>query len=224
MNLSSIVPEAGGDHEKASRWILESPSVCAHDHVFSRKLLDRFANARGSIFAVMSGDVWPNDLLVRSDTVRFSHPAEWPEDERPVVRLSIVMREYLQSSADAVVVCENGAANARTFIDRQTEDPPPVSCFGDEVFHIVTPDVTDLDAIENAIGSRHHWQTGVCSRCQEPPKSDIDDAWFLDEIVDHTAHIFVPAFDGGGYLIWSPEVRDSGRRLSRARPGGGSRG
>jgi hypothetical protein len=26
----------------------------------------------------------------------------------------------------------------------------------------------------------------------------------LDEIVENTQHVFVPAFDGSGYLIWSP--------------------
>lgn len=60
--------------------------------------------------------------------------------------------------------------------------------------------------IEAAIVASHHWQTGVCSSCAKVPKDDILDELFLDEIVEDTEHIFIPAFDGSGYLIWSPEL------------------
>jgi hypothetical protein len=80
-----------------------------------------------------------------------------------------------------------------------------VACYGDnEVYHIVTPAITDPDLVEAAVVASHHWQTGVCSACAAVPDGDIPDEAFLDGIVDNTRHIFIPAFDGSGYLIWDP--------------------
>jgi hypothetical protein len=58
--------------------------------------------------------------------------------------------------------------------------------------------------IEAAVATRHQWQTNVCSACISVPEGDIPDEAFLDEIVQNTEHIFMPAFDGSGYIIWSP--------------------
>src|SRR5207302_1919864 len=129
-------------------------------------------------------------------------PGEYLSGERPTERLVAFIAEYLQTAKNAAVVCENWGTNRKIFVNWPWGEPPPVSCFGEnEIYHIVTPDVSDPEEIENAIVPRHQWQTGVCSRCKQVPKGDIPDVAFLDEIVENTKHVFVPAFDGSGYLI-----------------------
>jgi hypothetical protein len=128
--------------------------------------------------------------------------------ERPVAHLVAFVQDYLRSNESSIVVCENWAWE-RKHIALQPWPPPRLSCYGDhEVFHIVTPEMSDPEQVEAAVVDRHYWQTGVCSACAHVPEGDIPDEAFLDEIVRNTKHIFIPAFDMGGYLIWSPTVSE----------------
>ncbi|MCC7084421.1 MAG: hypothetical protein IT427_05385 [Pirellulales bacterium] len=77
--------------------------------------------------------------------------------------------------------------------------------YGDnEVYHIVTLDVSDPEKIEAAVAASHHWQTGICTSCNKVPDEDIPNEGWFDEVVRKTEHIFIPTFEGSGYLIWSP--------------------
>jgi hypothetical protein len=197
------------DDKKAKEHLVESLSVSGHSHLLSRKILDRFSRTVGRAFVIV-GDWYP---IHQMETYDYTIPAPagttpFLEGDRPTERLVAFVRSYLQTTSNALVVCENWSAT-RQDVAKWPWPPPRVACFGDdEVYHIVTPKISDPEMIEAAVVPRHHWQTGVCSLCEHVPSADIPDEVFLDKIADNTKHIFIPAFDGSGYLIWSPVKRD----------------
>ena len=202
--MRSTFVELGGGDQKAKDHLLESLAICAH-HSLSKKLLERFSNATGPMFAI-GADWIPLDRLIKYEHGWTPPKGSPPYDagDLPRDRLVGFVQKHLQSSRDAIVVCENFGAERR-HIAKWPWPPPRIACFGDdEVYHLVTPDITDPDLIEAAVVSRHHWQTGVCSSCARVPEEDIPNEEFLDEIVENTKHIFVPAFDDSGYIIWTP--------------------
>lgn len=133
----------------------------------------------------------------------FTHPGAI-RPSQPLVTLS---EAYLQTAPDAIVVCENLVANRATYANMPSEYLPPISCFGDdEVYHLLQRKHIGLDAVEDSIRmSQAHWGIGVCSRCDHVPEGDIPGEAFFDAIVSNTKYVFMPAFDGDGFLIWSPK-------------------
>ena len=118
------------------------------------------------------------------------------------------IQEHLHASKDAAVVCENPFTTRKDLVERSPELLPwesRVQFYGEEVYHIVTSENTDFDSIESAVReSSHHWATGVCSFCKDVPRGDIDSETFFDTIAANTSHIFTPALDGEGFMVWSP--------------------
>jgi hypothetical protein len=208
MGLKSKLVDLGAADKKAKAHILESLSICAHDHVLSRKLLERFSTASGSVIAIVSDWFDLDELASYREYPNLPTPEGEPEPgERPVERLVAFVVEYMRKAKDAVVICENFGAS-RQDIAHWPWPPPRVACYGDdEVYHVLTPEITDPDQIEAAVSPRHHWQTGVCSACSVPPEGNIPDEGPLDEIVMNTVHLFVAAFDNTGFLVWSPQTR-----------------
>lgn len=203
--MKALFHELGEHDEKAKRHFAESLAVCAQDHLLSRKLLNRLSNSTGPMYAIV-GHWFDLATLTTYDYTVLAPSGTSPiaDGERARDRLVAFIREYLLTTQGAAVISENWGAEQH-HIEKWAWRPPRVACFGDnEVYHILTPDITDPEMIEAAIVARHHWQTGVCFTCSIVPAGDIPDESFLDEIVDHTRHLFIPAFDGSGYLIWSP--------------------
>lgn len=204
--LKSMVVELGCDDKKAKEHFLDSLSICSHDHILSRKLLHHFAAASGPMLAVI-GD-WFD--LAQMEAYDYTIPApqgQYANGDRPSELLVSFVQKYLQATPNGVVICENWGANRKTYENWQWGPAPPVSCFGDnEVYHILTPQTTDPETIEDTIRAAHQWQTNVCSQCAHVPEGDIPNEAFLDEIVQNAKYIFIPAFDGSGYLIWSPAI------------------
>lgn len=67
----------------------------------------------------------------------------------------------------------------------------------------------DLELIDSTVRyANHHWFTGICSLSNEFPQDEINSAAYFDEVVANTKHIFVPALDDEGYIVWSPELPD----------------
>ena len=76
---------------------------------------------------------------------------------------------------------------------------------GEDVYHILMSADDNYDAIECAIReSTHHWGMGVCTLHEGVQPTEPLSKAVIDEIVADTVHIFTPALDGEGYLIWSP--------------------
>ena len=190
-------------NENARNFILESLEVCAYNHALSKKLLSRLSSATGPMYAIV-GERIKADLLEAHD-FSTAPPDGEETGKRPVEILVSIIGDYLGTTQDAVVLCENWAAR-RDDIAKWPWPPPRVACYGDsEVYHVLTREITDPELIEAAIAPSHHWQTGVCSSCVHVPDGDISDEGFLDEIVRNMRLLFLPAFDGSGYLLWSPK-------------------
>ncbi len=193
--------ELGPDDKKGIEFFSNSLSVCAHDHILSKKLLNRFATMDGTIMAISPPWLDLDQLEAygrgsQGPTGDVYEVGYYPQD-----LLVTFVHGYLQANKNRVVVCENWCWQ-RKHIALQPWPPPRLACYGeDEVFHLLTPDVTDPEQIEAGVINRHHWQTGICTSCVQVPEGDIPNETFLDEIVQNTLHIFIPAFDGDGYLI-----------------------
>jgi hypothetical protein len=208
--MKSTLVALGGNDEKARSHIIESLSVCANDDLLSRKIIGRFSMAVGPIYAII-GDWLQLDQMSAYDYMIPAPEGSPPfsAGDRPTERLVGFVKDYLRANKAAIVLCENWAAARKdvTELAKWPYQPPRIAFYGDqELYHAVTPEMTAPASIEDSIVPRHHWQTGVCSSCEQVPDGDIPNEGFLDKIVSNTKHIFIPAFDGSGYLIWSPVV------------------
>src|SRR5262245_4118656 len=155
MGSPSII-ELGSDDKKANAMILDSMSICAHDHVPSRKLLDRVSTASGPMFAIV-GDWIDLDQLASYDDYMAAPAGEVASGERTTERLVAFVGKYSRTIKDALVLCENWGAE-RKHVANWPWPPPRVAYYGDnEVYHILTPDITDPELIEAAVAPRHHW-------------------------------------------------------------------
>jgi hypothetical protein len=209
-SFKSLFIQLPSNDNKAREHILASLSICAHDHILSAKLLEHFRKASGTFHAII-GDWYNLDQMPSYDRAVEPPPGSYLPGYYPQDLLVKFVSDYLQGNEKAVVVSENWGAK-REHVARWVLSRPRVVYFGnDEVYHIVTPDVTDPDLIEASIIEAHHWQTNVCSSCRHLPEGDSVDESFLDEITHNAKHIFVPAFDLTGYLIWSPVARQDMR-------------
>jgi hypothetical protein len=200
--MKALLIELGATDKRALKFMSDSLSLCAHDHILSRKLLNRFSAMNGSMIAIIPPWLDLHQLETYHRGPQGLSGDTYEDGYFPQDLLVAFIRDYLRENGNRVVVCENWAWR-REHIALQPWPPPRLACYGDnEVFHLLTPDIKDPDQIESAVISRHHWQTGICTECARVPEADIPDEAFLDEIVQNTSHIFIPAFDGTGYLIW----------------------
>ncbi|MGA2035489.1 MAG: hypothetical protein ABSG68_24840 [Thermoguttaceae bacterium] len=205
----------GNNNAKAKKHVLDNLSMGACSHTLSRKLLSRFSEADGSmlLIAFESLDLGADCLYEYAtygggkrlkDLPGFA-AVTWMDSPR--WGLVPFVDKHLLKSREAVVLCENWAATREAVAHSPREST--VLLYGDEVYHVLTgEDAASPDAIECALReSEHHWATGLCSFCRGVPPGEIASEAFFDVVVANAAHIFTPALDGGGYLIWSPEQK-----------------
>lgn len=213
----------GENDPRAKAQVFENLEMGAYEHTLSKKLLERFSVAGGEMRAIAfeSLDLNYPYLYKYSSYVGGKSAADAigtepvPWTDFPIWGLIEFLEKWLYSSKNAVVVCENLAARRKHLASSPRESR--TVCYGDEVYHILTSaDAASRDAIECALReSEHHWATGVCSRHTSIPERNIQSEAFFDAIVANTAHIFTPALDGEGYLIWSPTVLTANPSESR---------
>ncbi len=196
--------------QKAWDWIAENFSICSNDHVLSSKLWERFATYKGPVFALKLDTVDLDQLIYYMHT--WSPPGDtstihdFPVEDWPITQLSKFVIDHLQKSDDAVVVCENANATRKMYDNWRWGALPPYWCYGEnEVYHILTPADIGTNTFKKITRQAFvNWGVGVCATCDRIPENSITDASFFDEIVRSTSHIFLPAFDGDGFLIWTP--------------------
>lgn len=197
--------------------ILQNLATCAQEHTLSKKLLAHFAESRGPL------------LMIAFESIDLDYPylyqyatynggksdASTGEAlsyfDSPIFGLIEFIQTWLGTSCDAAVLCENWLATreeaTRGVADGSWESRP--LCFGaNQVYHVLTnDDCGNGDAIEATLReSQYYWAVGVCSRCADLPRGEIPSEAFFDEIVASTEHIFVPALDEEGFLVWSPRL------------------
>ncbi|HTU26761.1 MAG TPA: hypothetical protein VMF30_15240 [Pirellulales bacterium] len=203
--------ELGANDEKARGEIRRHLELGACNHTLSRKLLDRFSTAGGPVAALIPP--WVNLSQIAGynvGSVAPPHsPAYYAPGESPRDLLVEFVLAYLQTAADAVVVCENSGAARETLKIWTWSQPPRASSLGDdEIYYILQSSHADPEMIDAALSdSLGHWTAAACSSSGEIPNGDMPDDSFLDLIVENTEHILLSAFDDDGYLIWSPTVR-----------------
>lgn len=212
---------------KAKRQVLKNMEMVVPEHTLSKKLLQRFSEASGPmlLIAFESLDL-DADCLYEYATYcggKYNLPGSesisWMDG--PMWGLIPFLDKYLLKSKEAIVLCENWAATRKAVVDFPRESQ--ILLFGDEVYHILTSEnAGSPDSIECTIReSEHHWATGVCSLYTELPQDDIQSEAFFDAIVMNTTHIFTPALDGEGYLVWSPIIpANSGKFGGQGKFGG----
>ena len=120
------------------------------------------------------------------------------------------LSEHLNGSVKGTVVMQNALWQRST---PHWDDParlayslPTHHAFcKDEVYHVLTQQDTDWELMEETIREAEtHWLAGVCADDMTIPNDNELSEEFLDELVRKTRHIFVSAFDGEGYLVWTP--------------------
>lgn len=159
------------------------------------------------------------DLLENYDLVNDwpQHGEQYEDGWSPLELLIAFIQNYLKEDRTNVVICENWGWR-REHIPRLVFPPPRIACFGDnEIYHLLTPDISGHEEIDAAVRDRHHWQTGICTTCERVPEGDIPNEQLLDEFVENTVHVFIPAFDATGYLIWTREGKGDGGSASKSR-------
>ena len=203
MSATAIIELEESD-AKARHHILQSLEVCAHNHYLSRMLLARLSAASGPILAIV-GD-WIK--LDRTDDI--DHTILPPKNQLPFVdglspdqRLVAFVEDYLCSIEYGVVICENWGWKP-SHVKLQLWPPKRIYYLNDDVYHVLEHGEADVDTIERAVIPRHHWQTNLCTKYDKLPDGDALSAQVVDGLVRDARHVIVPAFDGSGYLIWSP--------------------
>jgi hypothetical protein len=202
------------DDPRAKKHVLANLSMGAHKHTLTKKLLSHFSEASGAMVAIAfesldlekdylyeygtyQGGKGLNDVLRGQDI---------PQRDCPIGGLIILLEKYLRSSRESVVLCENWIATREDLTVWRPRESR-ILLYGEEVYHVLTSEDASFEAIETTIReSEHHWATGVCCLCERVPQRDIPSEAFFDAIVANTAHIFTPALDEEGYLIWSPTL------------------
>jgi len=202
--MKTAILRLGKTDEKAKKHILASLDICAFQHVLSRKLFSQFQAATGDVIAIV-GDWYNLKQMPDYDHYIPAPSSDLPfmEGDRPRDQLISFVKTFLEVTHHGIVVSENWGWN-REDVQKQLWPPERVSFFNDEVYHVLTPDMVNYDAIDRAVAPRHHWQTTVCARSEIIPGHEIAGSGFFDRLVRELNHLIVPAFNCSGYLIWSP--------------------
>lgn len=203
---------------RARAHVLKNLSVGAAEHCLTKKLLKQFRDATGAIIAIAfeSLDV-DTEHFVANPTYgggkrTIDESVAWAD--APIWGLVKFVDRWLQQSADAAVISENFFATRQSVTLHPRESR--TAFYGDQVYHILSnADAGQEPLIECALReSEHHLGAGVCTLCKTLPQTEIKSEDFFDEIVGHTAHIFTPAFDNAGYLVWSPGAAQTGEETT----------
>jgi hypothetical protein len=207
-------PIPAGD-AAARTHIFKNLATGAREHMLSKKLLAHFADAHGPMLLIAFESIdldypylyeYASYRGGQSDPVG-AEPFSWTDSPR--WGLVEFLDTWLRTSDNAVVLCENWLATreeaTRGVTDSSWESR--IVCFGaNEVYHVLAnEDRGNGAAIEATLRESHyHWTTSICARCADLPRGDIPSEVFFDDIVARTEHIFVPALDEEGFLVWSP--------------------
>lgn len=208
-DMKSQIIELPLDDTESVDHVFKTLTVCGHDHVFSRMLVQHFGNVPGSVNAITPD--WLD--LSKPGVYQYGHaypdglPSSYEAGRSPLDVLVAFVRQYLLGTDDALVLSEIWGWNRRD-MDSLPWKPARILTIGDEnVYGVLSSSDSNADSetIEASISPRGHWQTSACSNYKGVLPDELEDRSTLATIVHATKHLFVPAFDGNGYLIWTPK-------------------
>lgn len=202
------------DDPRAKKRIVDEISVGASEHTLAKKLLPRVSEESGGTLLIAFDNLdadadWLYEYGTYGGGKRWFDAAgtqQLPQMDCPIGGLILFVGNYLRTSEEAVVLCQNYCSLRARAAPRESR----VVSYGEETYHLLTRTDANVESIECAIReSSSHWVTGVCSQFAEVPESFIESEAFFDAIVAETKHVFTSALDGEGYLIWSPKTSTS---------------
>ncbi len=124
--------------------------------------------------------------------------------DSPRAGLAQFVKNYLDSSKDAVAVSDFGAVRGNAHHWQFGE--VRVGYFGDEAYPLLTQ-TANVEAVERGSMVNGKFEIGVCSRIDCVPDGDQFDLAFFESLANGADHIFGEAFDGDGFFIWTPNPR-----------------
>lgn len=191
--------------KKARDHIVDSLEVSSFEHYLSSLMLDKYLKNCGDTIAVV-GEWYDLHALQHYDEyVPVPCGSSIDLRDRPIERVISFVKTFLDLTPDGVVVSENWGWNS-SVLKNQAWPPIRVGFYEETVYHLLTCEMTGRDCIERAIIPRHHWQPTICARCKRLPNGECLSKDFFNELIGSFCHLIIPAFDGGGYLIWTLEI------------------
>jgi hypothetical protein len=205
-------PLSDGD-PKAKKQFFENFRMSSQKHVLTKALSERFSGAIGPIFAIAHEALDLDKITDYRWAGTYAGGKQWYEaagtytiavGNRSIDGLVQFLRAFLQSSEDAIVLCDNWSDERNALVHRTVALESHLLFHGQDIYHVLIRKDTNPDFIEQTIREADNtWLTGVCSICKEVPQGEILSEAFFDEIVANAVHIFVPALDGEGFLVWT---------------------
>ena len=148
---------------KAKIQVLKNMEMGAHEHSLSKKLLHRFSEARGPmlLIALESLDL-DADCLYEYGTYcgGMGELPGWesiPWTDFPRWGLIHFINDFLHTSKDAVVICENWIDTQRKYSTEWRPRESRVLFYQEDVYHVLTSMDTDPNLIECTTSVRTFW-------------------------------------------------------------------
>jgi len=183
-------------------------------HILSQKLLFRLHDRTGKFFAI----AYENIALDRvTDFKRGAFYADPTLDgllgmcpyppytiSHPLDGLADFIAEFLAKSDNNIAVLENSLQ--KPSFNWTIDAKRCVQIVGEGMYHVLTRQ-NDLRTIKTAIvdADTGNWLVGVLARDTEFFDGSSLTAEILGEIAMKAQHLFVSAFDGQGFLVWTPD-------------------
>jgi hypothetical protein len=205
--------------KRAKKHILDCLEVGATGHTLPKKLHSRFTLAEGPILAIafegmevdkVTGYQYAQYHFGRG-ILEISHSGDVCIESWPIEGLRDSLFNYLCSATQRLVIIDDWHAKRSDWwqqpeVRAEWNVESKRAFFNEEVMYYLAPvdDKCEIDddTIRSASG---RWNTGVCVDGILIPPAESWSESFLNEIVAKTEQIFVPAFDGEGFLIWTPD-------------------
>ena len=179
-------------------------SCVSRGHSLSQALLRSAALSSGSTFACV------REGADRARLTDFEHGGIVPPGQKPAssadgALVSLVMSDLL--AARRICVMEDGLAKPSDPWLRKIGTGQYF--LGDDVFHFMVSGRTDEGRILQALRAAKSPPVFVGAICAIGPQVDLPPAGpvtrdLLDALVSAVVKIFVGAYDGEGYVVWSP--------------------
>jgi hypothetical protein len=186
-------------------------------NVLSQKLLTRLSDVTGSMLAVGLEKMDIGQMRTYSyatyDSGRTALELFGVKPvtigDRPIDGLILFLTKWIQSCPDGLILIEDPISRR----SNPNNNPECRASYGltsrlafhnEEVYYVVTAENSTPDNIEESIrGADYGTFVGVCARGVTVPSNNELSESTIAEVANATQHVFVPAFDHEGYLIWS---------------------
>lgn len=116
------------------------------------------------------------------------------------------LQEYIGTQPDALIACFNCNESRSTDVTRTWRESHRVY-FEEDVYHIASRTAAGFSEFEILLRESDDQiaMIGICTNMTEILPDVIGSTAVLETLAAHTKHVFTNAFDGEGYLVWTPQ-------------------